>query len=193
MTEKHIKNHELENRAHEANNEIESPLLNHKQGKNETNSEHLKKELIEKSRLEAEKIHHESKIDIQDKIKQSTLETETVSHKTIPTNSYLKGVTLSNELRHIQRKLNPLDKLGSQFIHQKGISKVSEISANTIYRPSGLLGGGIIAFIGTLAYYFYAKHIGLTYNYLIALFLFVTGFFIGLILEFFFKLLESRK
>jgi hypothetical protein len=193
MTEKHINNHETGEKLNDISNNLESPILNHEQSKNESSSEQLKNEFIEKSRNEAEKIQQEIKNNVNDKIKQSIPEEDPGVHNTLPTNSYLKGITLNNELRHIQKKLNPFDKLGSQFIHQKGISKASNLSANTLYRPSGLLGGGILAFLGAISYYFYAKHVGITYNYLFTVFFFIAGFVIGLIIEFLLKIIAFRK
>jgi len=59
----------------------------------------------------------------------------------------------------------------------------SEAASKTISRPSGLLGGGLMAFAGSLVYLYLAKHIGFRYNYLLFTLLFVGGFAVGLCLE----------
>jgi hypothetical protein len=50
-------------------------------------------------------------------------------------------------------------------------------------RPSGLLGGGLLAFVGSLAYLVATKIYHFRYNYTMSLLLFVGGFCLGLILE----------
>lgn len=190
MKETHLNNHE--NLKNFENNEKYSGLRNH-ENVNESEYTKNKQELIDKSRKEAMGSYSENKQDVQKKIRENIDDKELSSDKSIPTNSYLKGVTLSNELRHIRKNLSPLDKFGSNLIHQKGINKASEIGSNTIFRASGLLGGGFLAFIGTFVYYYYAKHDGLTYNYLLAIIFFVAGFFLGLIIELFIKLFRSNK
>lgn len=95
----------------------------------------------------------------------------------------LKKATKNRQLKQIQRQLKPTDKALSKVIHQPVIRAVSEGASRTISRPSGLLGGGIVAFLGSSAYLYFTKHIGLQYNYFIFALLFVGGFAIGLILE----------
>ena len=98
-------------------------------------------------------------------------------------NKDLKDITLGRELKQIQRKLKSPDRVLSKVIHQQLVRTISETSSKTVARPSGLLGGGLVAFIGTSAYLFFARHIGLQYNYLVFLILFFGGFAVGLALE----------
>jgi hypothetical protein len=98
-------------------------------------------------------------------------------------NRELKDLTLSRELKQIQRKLKTPDRVLSKVVHQPLVRAVSEVSGKTLARPSGLLGGSLLAFLGTTSYLFYARHIGLQYNYLVFLLLFFGGFAIGLMLE----------
>ncbi len=91
--------------------------------------------------------------------------------------------TLSHELKQIQRKLKTTDRSLSKVIHQPVVRAISETSGKTVARPSGLLGGGLVAFLGTSVYLFMARHIGLDYNYSVFLVLFFGGFAIGLGLE----------
>lgn len=111
---------------------------------------------------------------------------EKASHAPAPTyiNRELKMITLRRELQHIRRKLPAPQRALSRVIHQPVIRAVSEASAKTVSRPSGLLGGGLVAFIGTSAYLWLARHNGLEYNYSVFLALFVGGFFFGLFLEY---------
>jgi hypothetical protein len=95
----------------------------------------------------------------------------------------LKNVARDRELTNLRRQLKPYQKVLSKIVHQPAVSKASEVGSKTVSRPSGLLGGGIVALVGSLGYYLLAKHIGFTYNYVVFFMLFVAGFFIGLTLE----------
>lgn len=110
-----------------------------------------------------------------------------------PASQSLKDMTFQKEINHIRHQLNKIDKLGSKIIHLQGVRQVSELSSKTVSRPSGLLGGGITAFIGTTGYLYYAKHIGLKYNYTVFLLLLVLGFVLGLIIEACIRLLRGRR
>lgn len=113
---------------------------------------------------------------------QQTAQADTaVAPKTI--NRELKKITFKRELRHIQRRESAPDRALSKVIHQPVVRAVSDAASRTVSRPSGLLGGGIVAFLGTSGYLYVAKHYGFEYNYLIFLGLFVGGFALGLIFE----------
>jgi hypothetical protein len=80
----------------------------------------------------------------------------------------------------------------SKLIHQPAVRAVSEVGAKTVSRPSGLLGGGLLAFLGSSTYLFMTKYIGFRYNYLVFLLLFVGGFVLGLVLELLVRLVRPR-
>ncbi len=98
-------------------------------------------------------------------------------------NRELKRITLQRELQSVRRKLPAAQRLLSKVIHQPAIRAVSETAGKTVSRPSGLLGGGLVAFLGTSAYLYLAKHLGFEYEYSVFLVLFVGGFVVGLVLE----------
>jgi hypothetical protein len=99
-------------------------------------------------------------------------------------NQELRQVALRRELKNIRRKLRAPQKVLSNVIHQPVIRAVSESASKTVSRPSGLLGGGLVAFMGTSGYLYMAKHYGFRYNYMVFLLLLAGGFALGLILEF---------
>ncbi len=99
-------------------------------------------------------------------------------------NRELKQITLRRELQSIRRQLSAPQRTLSRVIHQPAVRVVSEAAGNTVSRPSGLLGGGLVAFFGTSGYLYLAKHIGFTYNYFVFFLLLVGGFAVGLALEF---------
>jgi hypothetical protein len=98
-------------------------------------------------------------------------------------NRELKQITLRRELQQIRRQLPVPQRLLSKAIHQPVVRVASEAAGKTVSRPSGLLGGGLVAFLGTTSYLYLARHIGFTYNYLVFLLLLAGGFILGLALE----------
>lgn len=98
-------------------------------------------------------------------------------------NRELKSITLNRELTAIRRKLSMPQRALSKVIHQPVIRAVSEPLSKTVSRPSGLLGGGLLAFIGTSSYLYLARQSGMRYSYFVFLGLFFGGFIVGLVLE----------
>lgn len=98
-------------------------------------------------------------------------------------NRELKSITLKRELQLIRRKLPAPERTLSKIIHQPTVRVLSENVSQTLSRPSGLLGGGLVAFLGTSSYLYLAKHLGFQYNYVVFLILFAGGFVLGLVLE----------
>lgn len=95
----------------------------------------------------------------------------------------LKTNAYDRTLRSVQQKLPKPARIFSQTVHNKTVEAISNATAKTVARPSGILGGSICAFIGSVILLYYSKHYGFTYNYLLFLLLFVGGFFIGAIIE----------
>ena len=112
-------------------------------------------------------------------------EAQKASQPASPThiNRELKQATLQRELQQIRRHLSAPQKTLSKFIHQPVVRNVSEVTGKTFSRPSGLLGGGLLAFIGSSGYLYLAKHQGFDYNYIVWFALFSGGFLVGLVLE----------
>lgn len=105
-----------------------------------------------------------------------------------------RTVVTKRQLAQVQRKLPARDRQLSKLIHQPVVRLVSESAAATVTRPSGLLGGGLVAFLGSTGYLVFTKHIGLSYNYFVFILLFVGGFALGLVLELIiWTLMASRR
>lgn len=105
----------------------------------------------------------------------------------------VKKLRMEQSLKQVRRELTPTERIFSKVIHQPAIKAVSEASAKTVTRPSGLLGGGLLAFVGTSGYLYLAKHIGFRYNYLVFSLLFVGGFALGLVLELVVRLARPHR
>jgi hypothetical protein len=95
----------------------------------------------------------------------------------------LKQITARREIKNIQRKEKAPVRSFSKLIHAPVIRQASEVAGQTVSRPSGLLGGGAVALLGTTGYLYLANHMGFPYNYGVFLVLFVGGFALGLIIE----------
>lgn len=95
----------------------------------------------------------------------------------------MKNRTYKRELAKIQTKLPKTSRTFSKIVHGKTVEAISNVGASTVARPSGLLGGSIFAFLGSLVAYYMAKHYGFRYNYLLMFLLFLAGFTFGAIIE----------
>jgi hypothetical protein len=104
-----------------------------------------------------------------------------------------KKAGLRQELKRLQRQEKLPARTLSKVVHQPVIRAASEVAGKSLTRPSGLLGGGLVAFLGTASYVYFTRHIGLQYNYFIFIALFIGGFAIGLVLELVVWALSARK
>ncbi len=95
----------------------------------------------------------------------------------------LKAQTFQRTMTRIRKALPLHERTLSRVIHQPVVDAVSRAGAKTVARPSGLLGGSIVAFIGSSAFLWAAKRYGFAYNYLLFFLLFIGGFAIGMTIE----------
>ena len=126
-------------------------------------------------------------------------ETHAISGKEVPVGEQAEGARQSHHfgvhkelkadayqrmLTKTRQQLKAPDRVLSKIIHQPAIEAVSNVAAKTVARPSGILGGSIVALLGSAWLLYAAKHIGFTYNYLAFFFLLLIGFTLGVIGEF---------
>ncbi len=95
----------------------------------------------------------------------------------------VKKKAYKKELHKIQTRLPKGQRAFSKFIHNPTVEAVSLVGGKTVARPSGLLGGGIVAFLGTLGLVIISRHYGFSYNFFVFIALLVGGFFLGLVIE----------
>lgn len=151
---------------------------------------------IEKKAEQATHEHAEKLDDIRSKIETEAADKQEHSarkkqekeskEKDQPTyvNKELKDLAYQRTLRRTQKKLPAPARVLSKVIHQPAIEAASEIAGKTVARPSGILTGGIIAFLGGSVFLWAARHYGFEYNFLLFAILFVGGYFLGLLIEF---------
>jgi len=107
-------------------------------------------------------------------------------------NKELKSLKYNRTLQSVRKDLKPSERVLSKVIHNPAVDAVSQAAEKTVARPSGLLFGGIFAFVGSSAFLWISKHYGYEYNFLLFLLFFLGGFGVGLILELLMRLLRRR-
>lgn len=112
---------------------------------------------------------------------------KTKPEETLPHHQYvtkrLKNESYQKTLNIVRSDLTPSQKIMSKFIHQNVIESVSEVAAKTVARPSGIIGGGLVALVGSILVLIVARKIGFEVPYSLFAVLFIVGFGLGLIVE----------
>ncbi len=149
-------------------------------------------ETNEKSPHEVERLTHDAKEKaISGKERPvGDLGKESGKHSTLVIDKTVKNQAYKKTLKHVQRQLPRSQRTFSKFIHQDTIEKISEVSGKTIARPSGLLGSGVFAFLGTTVVVWVSRHYGFRYNFFTFVVFVLFGFMVGLCAEF---ILNSGK
>ena len=95
----------------------------------------------------------------------------------------MKSQTYRHTIGKIQASLPKSQRAFSKVVHQPFIESASEVGSKTIARPSGILGGGIAALIGSVIIVFLSRKYGFTYNFFVLVLLYAAGFIAGMIVE----------
>jgi len=124
---------------------------------------------------------------------QDVMPHEVADHK--PTDAFVNGelkeLAYARTLNRIRKGLRPASRTFSKVVHQPVVEAVSETTARTVGRPSGILGGGLLALAGTTAYYYITKHYGYDYSFFVFLGLLAIGFIAGWLMEFVFRAMHG--
>ncbi len=105
----------------------------------------------------------------------------------------LKSKAYEHTLRRVRQKLPKPARVFSRFAHNKAVEAASNAGAQTVGRPSGILGGSLCAFLGSVVVLYYSRHYGFRYNYALFFVLFIGGFLVGVVAELLIWLIYSRK
>src|SRR5690606_36501416 len=108
-------------------------------------------------------------------------------------NRELKDLAYRRTLKRVQSKLPAPARAFSKVIHNPAVEAASELAGKTVARPSGVLAGGVAAFLGSSLFLWVARHYGYEYNYVLFALCFVGGFFVGLLVEFGLRLANRRS
>ncbi|MCA9348440.1 hypothetical protein KC867_03455 [Candidatus Saccharibacteria bacterium] len=184
MSEKLNKNHESSRERSEKYESLKTTSerqekLKNKIEKEARNAKHEHDDNIEKIRSSIDK-HAEQKDAHQSKLESEKTEDE----QPILVNKELKSMSYRRTIKRTQSKLNPASRSFSKIVHQPAVEKISEVADKTVARPSGILAGGILSFLGSALFLWMSKYYGYSrYNFLLFFIFFVGGFFLGLIIE----------
>jgi hypothetical protein len=149
--------------------------------------------------------HHEERInDLSEEAKAEALPADEIANATehapaqpaasYPASQALKADNFHRMLTRTRKRLpSPVDRTISRIVHQPAVDVISRAGDKTVARPSGLLGGGILAFVGSSVLLWASRHYGFRYNYLLFFLLFLGGFVLGGLLEVAIFLLRRRR
>jgi hypothetical protein len=108
-------------------------------------------------------------------------------------NFEIKNLAYNRTMTRVRKQLSPVGRMFSKVIHQPVVDAVSEGVGKTVGRPSGILGGGLVALAGTTTYYYIAKHYGYDYNFGVFLLLLAAGFVAGWVGEYLLRTMHGSK
>ena len=115
------------------------------------------------------------------------------SAPTLGTQRELKVKAYQQTLHKVRTHLKGPDRTFSKFVHQPTIEAASEIGAKTVARPSGILGGGIVALAGSGLVLYMSKHYGFRYNFFVFFLLLAGGFALGMFAELLIRLAIPKR
>lgn len=174
-------------RSHEKEHSAESKLsaAEHKEKLQQSieagkQAKHEAQDQLEAIRSSIEK---EAETTEHNKQEQARMESKDKGPSQVLIDRSIRKKAYKKELHRVQSHLPKVQRPFSKFIHARPVEVVSEVSGKTVARPSGLLGGGIVAFVGTLALVLLSRHYGFSYNFFVFILLLAAGFFVGLIIE----------
>lgn len=116
---------------------------------------------------------------------------KTTSQSPLFVTKRLKNDAYKKLIKKTQSHLTKPERNFSTFIHRPSIEKASDVASKTIARPSGILFGGIAAFVASVFLLVISKRAGFTYNYLFFFLVFVGGYFSGLLIELVYRLIRK--
>lgn len=187
MSEKHIPRHE-QHESHE-----KAAGHEHLERAEKHRAEQAERARQEKSAENLEKIKELAKTEAQESKRIAAEEQPNETDSLVGVQQSLKATAYKRTLAKVQQRLPGPARAFSRIAHNPIVDKVSDVSAQTVARPSGFLGGSICAFLGSLIVLYYSKHYGFRYNYLLLLILFVGGYLVGAMLELVIWLAYGRK
>lgn len=135
-------------------------------------------EHIEHIRADIERVAEEAE---KTQERQAAHEQQPVHHHYIT--KKIKKEQYQNTLKQVRGQLPKSQQKFSSFVHQPAVERISEVSAKTIARPSGILGGASFALLGSFIVLSIAHHIGFEVPNTIFIALFILGFAAGIISE----------
>lgn len=99
--------------------------------------------------------------------------------------------SLNVVLNHTRLSLNERERRLSKLIHNPTVEMVDEIVSKVLFRPSGIIGAGLLTLVGLAILAFQVGNVRFQMSGSETLILLVSGYFIGLVIEWFKKSLSA--
>lgn len=111
----------------------------------------------------------------------------------IQTQKELHDDSYKQVLRFINGHLGARMAVLQRYMHNRVSDKLTNFVTQTAGRPSGVLGGGVVAGIGSVAAWYLASRYGFHYPPMSLTFFYVVGFMFGLFIEVCIKLMRHYR
>jgi hypothetical protein len=159
---------------------------------------------LKRAEAEAEKSSYEKADanELKNKVEQQAISGKEIAigekESTAPSQEFsayteMKGQNYTKTLGRIRQRLSAPERALSKAMHSKVVDSTSEVLGKTAARPSGILGGGISALLGSSVLLYMAKKYGFEYNFFIFFVLLATGFALGVFAELLIRLIAKSK
>jgi len=99
--------------------------------------------------------------------------------------------SLNSVLNHTRISLNERERRLSKLIHNPTVEMLDEIVSKVLFRPSGIIGAGLLTLIGLAILALQIGNVQFQMSGSETLILLVSGYFIGLMIEWFKKSLSA--
>ncbi|MEM6998039.1 MAG: hypothetical protein AAF413_03970 [Patescibacteria group bacterium] len=107
----------------------------------------------------------------------------TKEHEPRHSNHALRTHSFARIMASTRRQLGPVDRVFSKVIHNPIVDQVSDGLGKTVFRPSGVIGAGLVSFIGMSIVLYYARTTGFRVSPGLFVVLIGAGFLVGWITE----------
>jgi hypothetical protein len=141
------------------------------------------REAVEKALADKEKPTHQE-------AEGSRSERNNSPHRVISHES--REAAFNESMSDIQKRMSAPSKAFSKVLHNPVVEDTSEVVGRTIARPTSILSGSACAFIVLLGVYLLAKHNGFTLSGSEFIGIFVLGWALGLLIDFFRHMISGR-
>ncbi len=109
------------------------------------------------------------------------------AHQELKTSSYKRS------LQHIQSRLHGPEKVFSKLVHKPVMEQLSNVGAQTVARPAGVMMAGVVTLLGSAVCLYLARRTGFSYNLSLFVVFFVSGYLLGLFGELIVRLVKRRR
>ena len=104
-----------------------------------------------------------------------------------------KDDSFKRQMKEIQAKQPPVNRVFSKVIHNKVVEKTSDFVGSTVARPNAILSGAVTAFLLTLVVYVTAKIIGYQLSGFETIAAFIIGWVIGIVYDYLKIVITGKK